>query len=157
MVFFSRLIAVTVLFAASVLSFSSFAQDAAGKPLATGYHNSGQVIGEVSGAIRDGDRLTVKVRFKPAAEGKTVSTILYGSLSEEDYQNNYYLVAGDKKYLLLKDSENKPLSPSSVSLQGKGPVVGVWHGVFPAPPAEQKVTLFMKGVEPLGPFAVPPE
>lgn len=157
MVFLSRSIAAAVIFSAGVFSFSSIAQDASGQPPATGYHNSGQVIAEISGAIRDGERLTVKVRFKPASEGKNVSTVLYSTLSDENYQNDYYLVAGDKKYLLLKDSEGKPLTPSSVTLGGKGPVVGVWHGVFPAPPADQKVTLFMKGVEPLGPFAVPAE
>lgn len=157
MVFLSRVIAVAVLISASVFAFSSIAQEAAGQPLATGYHNSGQAMAEVSAAIRDGDRLTVKVRFKAAEEGQVVSTTLYTELTERNYQNDYYLVAGDKKYLLLKDSEGKPLAPTSVSLYGKGPVVGVWHGVFPAPPAGQKVTLFIEGVEPLGPFAVPAE
>lgn len=157
MVFSSRLIAAAAIFSANVFSFSSLAQDAAGQQPATGYHSSGQVVAEVSGAIRDGERLTVKVRFRPAAEGQNVSTALYSKLSDENYQNDYYLVAGDKKYLLLKDSEGKPLTPSSVTLHGKGPVVGVWHGVFPAPPADQKVTLFIRGVEPLGPFAVPAE
>jgi hypothetical protein len=157
MAFSSRVIATALLLSASVLSLPSIAQEATGKPLANGYHRSGQVIAEVSGAVRDGKQLTVKVRFKPAAEGQNVSATLYGQLTEQNYQNDYYLVAGDKKYLLLKDSEGKPLAPSSVALTGKGPVVGVWHGVFPAPPADQKVTLFIQGVEPLGPFAVPAE
>ncbi|MBC2884522.1 hypothetical protein H7Q97_03785 [Ochrobactrum sp. CM-21-5] len=157
MALISRMIAATVLVSASVLSISSQAQDAASQPMATGYHNSGQAMAEVSGVIRDGDKLTVKVRFKTVNEGENVSKSLYTSISDEDYENDYYLLAGDKKYLLLKDSQGKPLAPASVTLFGKGPVVGVWHGVFPAPPADQKVTLYIQGVEPLGPFAVPAE
>jgi hypothetical protein len=157
MAFLSRTLLATVLLSASALPFAALAEEAAGQPLATGYHSSGQVTAEVSGAIRDGDKLTVKVRFKNATEGDNVSSTLYSSMSDKEYENDYYLLAGDKKYLLLKDSEGKPLTPTSVSLFGKGPVVGVWHGVFPAPPKDQKVTLYIKGVEPLGPFAVPAE
>jgi len=157
MAFLSRTVLATVLLSASALPHVANAQDTASQPLATGYHSSGQATAEVSGVVADGDKLTVKVRFINAKEGGSVSTPLYLSLSDEDYENDYYLLAGDKKYLLLKDSEGKPLAPASVSLFGTGHVVGIWHGVFPAPPKGQKVTLYIKGVEPLGPFAVPAE
>lgn len=135
----------------------SYAQDASAAPLASGLDSTGAAIAEVSGVIRDGDRLTVKVRFKPSADGQTVSNNLYSGISDRDYERNFYLVSGDKKYLLLKDSEGVPLAPNFVNLKGKGPLVGTWNGVFPAPPAGQKATLFIVGVEPLGPFAVPAE
>lgn len=157
MAFLSRTVLATVLLSASALPHAANAQETASQPLATGYHSSGQATAEVSGVVADGDKLTVKVRFINAKEGGSVSTSLYLSLPDEDYENDYYLLAGDKKYLLLKDSEGKPLAPASVSLFGTGHVVGVWHGVFPAPPKGQKVTLYIKGVEPLGPFAVPAE
>ena len=157
MAFLSRTVLATILLSASALPHTASAQEAAGQPIATGYHSSGQATAEVSGVVADGDKLTVKVRFINAKENGSVSTTLYSSLSDEDYENDYYLLAGDKKYLLLKDSEGKPLTPASVSLFGTGHVVGVWHGVFPAPPKGQKVTLYIKGVEPLGPFAVPAE
>ncbi len=157
MAFLSRTVLATVLLSASALSHAANAQEPANQPIASGYHSSCQATAEVSGVVADGDKLTVKVHFINAKEGGSVSTTLYTALSDKDYENDYYLLAGDKKYLLLKDSEGKPLAPASVSLFGNGHVVGVWHGVFPAPPKGQKVTLYIKGVEPLGPFAVPAE
>lgn len=157
MAFLSRTVLAAALLSASTLPHIANAQATTGQPIASGYHSSGQATAEVSGVVADGDKVTVKVRFINAKEGGSVSTTLYRELSDKDYENEYYLLAGDKKYLLLKDSEGKPLAPASVSLFGTGQVVGVWHGVFPAPPKGQKVTLYIKGVEPLGPFVIPAE
>ncbi|CAM3983987.1 DUF4352 domain-containing protein [Bordetella tumbae] len=145
---------VSLVFLASPMTY---AQGAANEPLATGLISTGNAMAEVSGVIRDGDKLTIKVRFKPTQEGKSVSQVLYTGITDQTYENSFYLLSGDKKYLLLKDSKGVPLAPNAVSLRGSGPLLATWSGVFPAPPAGQKVTLYLSGVEPLGPFAVPAE
>jgi len=147
-------LAATILLAATL---PSPAQEVAREPLATGCASSGSAIAEVSDAIRDGDRLTVKVRFKSADDENYGAEQLYAVITDQTYEQGIYLVAGDKKDLLIKDSEGVPLAPASLNLRDGGPFRGMWSGVFPAPPAGQKVTLFLPDVEPLGPFALPAE
>ncbi|PZO67770.1 MAG: hypothetical protein DI498_01945 [Paracoccus denitrificans] len=130
------------------------AADASDAVLATSLTNTGMAEASLVSAVRDGDKLTVRVRFK-ATEGQTGTEVLYSSMSENSWQTDYYLVAGDKKYLILKDSAGKPLAPSSLSLNASNPMAGSWNATFPAPPAGETAMLHIGNVEPLGPFTVP--
>lgn len=124
--------------------------------LATGLATSGNANAEARlvKAIRDGDTLTVTVRFKKL--NKESSSPLYNSgPSRSPYLGNCYLVSGNKKYFILKDSEGNWLAPSELQLPyGEGSMTS-WSASFPAPPAGEKATLHMDMVEPLGPFIVP--
>lgn len=120
--------------------------------LATGRYENGEIIAEVDGLVIDGERLTVKMALRPAREGNRVgSNILYSNLGDKIYEE-IYLISGDKKYMLVRDSNNEPLAPPSLTASGKGAMVGTWYGVFPKPPAGQDITLYMPGMEPIGPF-----
>ncbi|QVN22701.1 hypothetical protein JYG32_19500 [Burkholderia pyrrocinia] len=101
-------------------------------------------------AIREGDILTIKLRFKPLVANKV--EVLYSSISKSDYENGIYVLAGNKKHLLLTDSNNQPLaSPRLVlSMSKDSPNAGTWYGRFPAPPKNvTKVSLSIPGVEAL--------
>ncbi|MBO9330682.1 hypothetical protein GHR37_16165 [Achromobacter xylosoxidans] len=99
-------------------------------------------------AVRSGDILSIKMRFKPIVPGKT--EMIYSTISQNDYENSFYVVAGNKKYLLLKDSNDKPLTNPKLMLRTAKdtPIAGSWHGKFPAPPREiTEVSLTIPGVE----------
>lgn len=126
------------------------------KVLAVGMHNSGKALAEVSAAIRDGTQVTIKVRFRPVGNGLDEPIVLYDNLTERAYQTDFYLLAGNRKYLLLKDTEDRPLAPSTATINaGDAMYAGSWYGVFPAPPVDENVMLFLQDVEPLGPFLIP--
>lgn len=125
------------------------------RALATGRHQGGEIIAEVDGLAVDGDRLTVKMALRPAEEGQRVgSNVIYTSLAGQTYEQ-VYLVSGDKKYMLVRDTNGQPLAPPSLVASGRNAIVGTWYGVFPNPPAGQNITLYMPGMDPLGPFQVP--
>lgn len=120
--------------------------------LATGRYENGEIIAEVDGLVVDGERLTVKMALRPAREGSRIgSNVLYSNLGDKIYEE-IYLISGDKKYMLVRDSNDEPLAPPSLTASGKGAMVGSWYGVFPKPPAGQDITLYMPGMEPIGPF-----
>ena len=127
------------------------AQDA---PLAKGYVTDGWAEASLASARRDGDKLLVVVRFK-AAEGVEGVRTVFSSINQQSWDSDFYVVAGDKKYLLMKDAADQPLADGSLTLRAGTPQAGSWSGVFPAPPAGESATLYVKGVEPLGPFTVP--
>jgi hypothetical protein len=109
-----------------------------------------QAEAQVIEAVRDGDILTIKVRFKPLVDHKTET--LYGSISKRDYEKSFYVLAGNKKHLLLTDSHNQPLTSPSVvlSVSKDSPIAGTWYGKFPAPPKNiAKVSLTIPNVETL--------
>jgi len=117
-------------------------------PLATGMVDTGSAEGHVIEAVRNGDILSIKIRFKPIVPGKV--EMVYTSISQNDYENSFYVIAGNKKYLLLKDSNDKPLTnPKLVIRSSKDtPIAGAWQGKFPAPPKEiTEVSLTIPGVE----------
>ncbi|WP_338879021.1 hypothetical protein WHX56_22150 [Achromobacter veterisilvae] len=127
---------------------AAFAQADAPTPLATGMIDTGSAEGQVIEAVRNGDILSIKIRFKPIVPGKT--EMVYTSISKNDYENSFYVVAGNKKYLLLKDSNDKPLTnPKLVIRTSKeAPIAGSWQGKFPAPPKDiAEVSLTIPGVE----------
>jgi len=130
-----------------LLCAAASAQTTAPAALATGLTEKGTTEASLVKALRDGDKLTITVRFRPVAKDLSGSETIYNQGVEE-----IYLVSANKKYLILKDGDGKWLAPSYLSLD-KG--LGSWSAIFPAPPAGQKATLHMKGVEPIGPFVVP--
>lgn len=152
----------TKIFAASIVAISICgglaAQEAqvpsADNPLATSLLNNGWAEAALVGARRDGDSLHVSVRFK-AAEGVSGNEILYSGFSTRMWETDFYIVADDKKYLIMKDSSDKPLAPSVLKLSSDEPQAGSWSATFPAPPTGAQATLYMLDVEPLGPFTVP--
>jgi hypothetical protein len=119
-------------------------------PLAVGLTNGGAAEAQVIEAVRHGEILTIKLRFKPLIAGKLER--IYDSISETDYENSFYVLAGNKKHLLLKDSSDQPLTnPNLVIKTAKdSPTAGSWHGRFPAPPKDvTEVSLTIPGVETL--------
>lgn len=119
-------------------------------PLATGLTDGGAAEAQVVEAVRAGDILTIKLRFKPLAADKLER--IYDSISESAYENSFYVLAGNKKYLLLTDSNDKPLTNPSLVIKTKkdSPIAGSWHGRFPAPPKDvTEVSLTIPGVETL--------
>jgi len=105
-------------------------------------------------AIRDGDKLTVTVRFRRVdkKQGYDTETIYDKKMPEKEWEQNFYLTSGNKKYLILKDADGKWLAPDELELKNGG---GSWGATFPAPPAGQKAVLHVRKLEPLGPFTVP--
>ena len=119
-------------------------------PLATGLTDGGAAEAQVIEAVRAGDILTIKLRFKPLAANKLER--IYDSISKDDYENSFYVLAGNKKYLLLTDSNDKPLTNPYLVIKAnkESPTAGSWHGRFPAPPKDvAEVSLTIPGVETL--------
>lgn len=145
---FGALLAITGLTPVAFAESQSEVTSAA--PLATGLTDGGAAEAQVVEAVRAGDILTIKLRFKPLAANKLER--IYDSISKEAYENSFYVLASNKKYLLLTDSNDKPLTnPYLVVRANKdSPTAGSWHGRFPAPPKEvTEVSLTIPGVETL--------
>ena len=104
---------------------------------------------------RTGDSLTLRVRFTRAEGVDRLNKTVYSTLSKQIWESDIYVTAGDKKYLLLVDSSDKPIASSTLRLTSGGPQAGAWYGTFPAPPAGERATLYLPDMEPLGPFEVP--
>lgn len=122
--------------------------------LASSLTNSGLAEANLISVLRDGETITVRVRFK-STEGASGREVLYGSISAKSWESDFYILSGDKKYLLMKDANGAPLAPSSLQLNMANPQAGSWSATFPAPPAGQTAILHIGAVEPLGPFTVP--
>ena len=139
---------------ASVQTTTTTASTATEVVLATGMAtpDSAEAEARLVKATRDGDTLTVTVRFKKLGE-ETGSATFYNGAGI--YLENCYLVSGNKKYFILKDSEGKWLAPNELTLPYRSGGTASWSTTFPAPPAGQQATLHMDKVEPLGPFTVP--
>lgn len=136
--------------ALATIGQAAFAQTPADSPapLATGMTETGTAEGQVVEAVRSGDILSIKVRFKPVVQSKT--EMVYSSISQNDIENSFYVIAGKKKYQLLKDSNDKPLTNPKLVLRTSkdSPIAGAWQGKFPAPPKEiTEVSLTIPAVE----------
>jgi len=146
---------------AAAFPLSSFSQtaapDAKQSALASGLVSDGGVSAELTSVVKTGNRVTVKVRFMETDPEANKISVVYSRLDKSAYENDFYLLAGDKKYLLLKDSAGKPLAPEKLVLAGKGKLRGIWYGTFPAPPAGESLMLFLPNIEPLGPFSIADE
>jgi hypothetical protein len=119
-------------------------------PLATGMTDGGAAEAQVVEAVRTGNILTIKLRFKPLVASKLER--IYDSISKDSYQNSFYVIASNKKYLLLTDSNDVPLTNPYLVIKANkdSPIAGSWHGRFPAPPKDvTEVSLTIPGVETL--------
>jgi len=116
--------------------------------------NVGDVQVSLVKVIRDGDKLTVNVRFRPLSKPTWTytDTIYDKKMSDKEWERNFYLTSGNKKYLVLKDADGKWLAPEELQLTSGA---GSWSATFPAPPSGQKAVLHMLKLEALGPFTVP--
>jgi len=121
---------------------------------ASAWPNTGDIEVRLVKVIRDGDKLTVTVRFRRVEkkEGYDIDLIYDKKMPEKEWEQNFYLTSGNKKYLILKDADGKWLAPDELKLKNGG---GSWSATFPAPPAGQKAVLHVRNLEPLGPFTVP--
>ncbi len=114
--------------------------------LARGLIEDGRAEAQVVEAARSGGVLTVRVRFvRQAAAQEGIKTLYSGDPGEDAY-----LVAGDKKYFLLTDTEGHALASDGLMLDidENRPLAGTWWGKFPAPPPEvTTVSVILPGVE----------
>lgn len=118
-----------------------------GPALAEADSQNGEIRLSVTEAVRSNGVLTIKARTTLLGGATGSRTLLYPSDSKE-----LYLVAGDQKYIILKDSEGDPLT----TYDGYSPnfrqvgSVNNWWGKFPAPPPEVKsVGLYFKNFLPV--------
>ncbi|MFQ3789241.1 hypothetical protein [Halomonas sp. A29] len=115
------------------------------EPLAEAELSSGLAVGQVTQAIRSDGVLTVRVGFA-APEGAASSSrreheTLYSSIGTTSYRQNFYVIAGENRHLLLADTEGTPLTVPSLTITREGNTVrGTWWGKFPAP--EEDITSF---------------
>jgi hypothetical protein len=144
---------VATLLAITGFAHTVFAQTQAevtSAPLATGMTDGGAAEAQVVEAVRTGNILTIKLRFKPLVASKLER--IYDSISKDAYQNSFYVLASNKKYLLLTDSNDVPLTNPFLVIKANkdSPIAGSWHGRFPAPPKDvTEVSLTIPGVETL--------
>ena len=99
---------------------------------------NGQFRLTVTEASRTGGVLTIKARVTLLG-GETGSRRLLHSSDNEDL----YVLAGDQKYMMLKDNEGVALAPEefSPSFERLGGTA-TWWGKFPAPPPEVRAVGF---------------
>lgn len=127
-----------------------------------GRHQEGKILANIGRRMTMGDKLILEIVFVPTSDGMEMDpsasvprTTVYSGLSTGVYEE-IYLLAGDKKYMLVKDAQDKPLAgPGTLSIKGTGQVIGQWNGTFPAPPANTPVLLHLPEFSPIGPFSVP--
>lgn len=113
----------------------------------TDFDNPGIVV-ELTEATRREGVLTVKVRFRATIDQVVTETVYIGNASVD---NDFYVTAGGKKYFILRDEENRPLTPDTLMIRAKrsGDQVS-WWAKFPAPPTD--VHTFSLSMARLAPF-----
>jgi len=104
--------------------------------------NTGGIVAEITQCKRKDGILTIKLRLRNTSTAKVNVTLI-------DSRNfdSYYLTAGDKKYFVLRDTENVPLMPQAdgfgnfkVQIAKEGSYT--WWAKFPAPPADVAAIAF---------------
>ncbi len=119
----------------------------AAKPLATRELDVEGVVAEVIESIRRDDVLTVRVRFRNTGTAPAKISLAGGGVS---YHTANYIVAGDTKYEILRDTRGNVLATPrdgggwlEPTIRPKG-TFG-WWASYQAPPAAQKnYTLYLK-------------
>ena len=126
-------LAASALSAAPVLAQGS-------KPIQTQETNISGVVAELIECKREDGVLTVRVRYRNTTD-KKVKLLL---IDKKNF-DAYYVTAGSKKYLMMRDPQKKTLSPQDGSYGGYSGRVGAdldkggayqWWAKYPAPPAE---------------------
>jgi hypothetical protein len=120
---------------------------AAAKPLATRELDVEGVVAEVIESVRMGDMVTVRVRFRNTGTEPAKISLAGGGVS---YHTANYIVAGDTKYEIVRDTGGNVLATPrdgggwlEPTIKPKGTFV--WWARYPAPPPTQKsYTLFLK-------------
>jgi hypothetical protein len=96
--------------------------------------NFGGIVGEITQCKRKDGVLTVKLRLRnTSGQDAAIKIITSGNY------DSYYVTAGDKKYFVLRDTEDTPLAPQAdgdlyADIAKDGAYT--WWAKYPAPPAE---------------------
>jgi hypothetical protein len=141
---------IALVFVAAVLTLSAQTppQDTAGtKPLATRELDVEGIVAEVIESVRQGDRLTVRVRFRNTGSAPAKISLAGGGVS---YHTANYIVAGNTRYDIMRDTNGNVLATPrdgggwlEPTIRPKGSFA--WWANYAAPPAAQKsYTLYLK-------------
>ena len=104
--------------------------------------NISGVVADLIECKREDGVLTVRVRFRNTTDQKVKLLLI-----EKKNFDVYYVTAGSKKYLMIRDPQKKTLSPQDGSYDGYTGRVGAdlakggtyqWWARYPAPPADVK-------------------
>ncbi len=98
---------------------------------------------------RKGDVLTIKLNFYNPSDRESEACIC----DDNGGYWRFYVIAGDKKYFILKDDKGAPLAPIYEGIAQRFKIAPKgshkWWGKFPAPPKEIKsITFIMPEVMP---------
>ena len=116
------------------------------KPLVTAELDVPGVVAEVIESTRRGDTLTVRVRFRNTGAEPAKFLLARGAQS---YHNANYILAGDTKYDILRDTAGKVLATPRdgggwLEAKLRPQATFAWWAKYPAPPADIKsYTLFL--------------
>jgi hypothetical protein len=114
-------------------------------PIQSQETNKAGIIAELIECKREDGVLTIRLRLRNTADKKVRLDLIGGFGPKYD---DYYVTAGNKKYFILRDSEQQALATQTnvginvvVDLD-RGDTY-VWWAKYPAPPAEvKKVTYY---------------
>lgn len=128
---------------------------------AAGRHENGKALANIGRRFVMGDTLSLDIVVQPTADGfeidpeaESPDETVYMGMANSTYEQ-IYLIAGEKKYMLVRDGEDNAAATQNFRFGGTGNVIGQWTGVFPAPPEDTPILLYLPGFSPIGPFAVP--
>lgn len=148
---FTPVIALLAAFTAAP-SAQAPAAGGASKPLATRELDVEGVVAEVIESVRKGDMLTVRVRFRNVGSEPAKISLASGSMS---YHVQNYIVAGDTKYEIMRDTAGNVLATPRDGGGWIEPTIRPkatysWWANFPAPPRNHKTyTLYLKTGPPI--------
>ena len=111
--------------------------------------NIGGLVADITQCKRKDGVLTLKVRVRNTSSEK-VNIYFTDGLRAYD---KYYLTAGDKKYFVLRDTEDKPLATNengdgytNIDIEKDGSYT--WWAKYPAPPADVTSVTFYTSFAP---------
>jgi hypothetical protein len=111
--------------------------------------NVGGLVAEITQCKRKDGVLTLKVRVRNTSSEKVNIYFTDGPAAYDQY----YVTAGDKKYFVLRDTEDKPLATNengqgytNVDIEKDGSYT--WWAKYPAPPAEVTSVTFYTSFAP---------
>ena len=99
------------------------------------------VVAELIESKREDGVLTVRVRYRNTTDKKVKLLLIKGNNFDE-----YYVTAGSKKYLMMRDPQKVTLSPQGTDKFRRGILEAdlakggtyQWWAKYPAPPADVK-------------------